>query len=95
MTDESKTTVDEQHAKDQRKEFKDQMARANAVLVPFTPTTDFVGYPFGKDEAPMTFMAGMPAPAPVPKAWLDSISADKGGNKPASKPAETKPATQG
>lgn len=94
MIDESKSEpVHESHAEHPEKAVKDQMANANEALPQFTPTTDFVGYPFGKDQ-PIHFRGGQRS-TPVPKAWLDNLSEDKGGNKPRAKSTENKPATQG
>lgn len=48
---------------------------ANEALQSFTPTTDFVGFPFGK-EHPVHFRAGLPS-TPVPAAYIASLSDKK------------------
>ncbi len=54
-------------------------AAADAVQS-FTPTSDFRGKPFGPAGPEVSFKAGIPS-APVPVAWIESLSAKKTGDE--------------
>lgn len=58
----------------------DGKKNADDLVSGFTPTSDFRGKPFGPDGPEMSFKAGIPSP-PVPKAWIDSLSAAKTGSE--------------